>query len=275
MSLSAVALVRLRLENNIAKFSFGNPLAVCPTSCWRTLYRVVSSLTWSTVRSTMSAALTEKSLTVSSSSSSFCLWRSPDLGMVSVDSYIRSTFSIFFHFYLNDYKVEELFSPHCKTTSTFELSNFVKLSKPCQTPPQTFWTEPVLVSVKRDSSCLAPLQDLSHPLQVHLQVPVVDDNVLHDLSPQRLCSSPALIRSVGPLAGNQKWREFEPGFARRQKRWGAGAGSRPGIGLLGEAGASPGSGLWQSHRGTCMTWGKYSVLYVARQVHPMGAGGAG
>ncbi len=62
-----------------------------------------------------------------------------------VDSYMRSTFSIFFHFYLNYYKVEELLSPLGKTTSTFELSYFVKWSKPCQTPPQTFWTESVLV----------------------------------------------------------------------------------------------------------------------------------
>ncbi len=28
----------------------------------------------------------------------------------------------FFYFYLNDYKVEELLSPPCETTSTFELS---------------------------------------------------------------------------------------------------------------------------------------------------------
>ncbi len=64
-----------------------------------------------------------------------------------VDSYIRSTLSIFFHFYLNDYKVEELLSLSCKPTSTFELPNFVKGSKPCQTPPQTF-EQSVLVVLK-------------------------------------------------------------------------------------------------------------------------------
>ncbi len=43
-----------------------------------------------------------------------------------VDSYMRSIFSIFFHFYLNYFRVEELLSPLGKTTSTFELSYFVK-----------------------------------------------------------------------------------------------------------------------------------------------------
>ncbi len=45
-----------------------------------------------------------------------------------VESYIRSTFLIFFYFYLNVCKVE-LLSPSCQTTSTFELSNFVKSLK--------------------------------------------------------------------------------------------------------------------------------------------------
>ncbi len=61
------------------------------------------------------------------------------------DSYNRSTFVIVFYFCLNDCKVEELLSPPCKTTSTLELPNFIIWSKPRQTPPQTFWTESVLV----------------------------------------------------------------------------------------------------------------------------------